>query len=39
VAPLLGWNETEQARQIAACQAIHDRNLAELHAPAEGIPA
>jgi glycerol-3-phosphate dehydrogenase len=39
MAPLLGWNETEQARQIAACQAIHDRNLAELHAPAEGIPA
>jgi glycerol-3-phosphate dehydrogenase len=30
MAPLLGWSDAEQARQITACQAIRDRNLAAL---------
>ncbi len=28
MAPLLGWSEPQRARQIAACRAIHDRNMA-----------
>jgi glycerol-3-phosphate dehydrogenase len=28
MAPLLGWDEAERARQIAACKAVRDRNLA-----------
>ena len=38
MAPLLGWSLPEQARQVAACQAVHAGNLAELHAPVE-VPA
>jgi glycerol-3-phosphate dehydrogenase len=30
MAPLLGWSEVDEARQIAACRAIHDGNLANL---------
>jgi glycerol-3-phosphate dehydrogenase len=28
MAPLLGWDDRERARQIAACRRIHDRNMA-----------
>jgi len=28
MAPLLGWSDADQTRQIAACRAIHDRNTA-----------
>jgi glycerol-3-phosphate dehydrogenase len=28
MAPLLGWSDAEQARQVAACHAIHHRNMA-----------
>jgi glycerol-3-phosphate dehydrogenase len=28
MAPLLSWNDAERDRQIAACRAIHDRNMA-----------
>jgi glycerol-3-phosphate dehydrogenase len=27
MAPLMGWHDADQARQIAACRAIHDRNM------------
>jgi glycerol-3-phosphate dehydrogenase len=30
MAALLGWDTAEQARQVAGCQAIHDRNLSAL---------
>jgi glycerol-3-phosphate dehydrogenase len=32
MAPLLGWDGAEQARQAAACRAIHDRNMANIAA-------
>ncbi len=32
MAPLLGWSATEAARQVAACQAIYDGNMAGLRA-------
>lgn len=35
MAPLLGWSEAEQARQIEACLAIRRQTLAGLQAPAE----
>ena len=28
MAPLLGWDEAEGARQIASCEAVRDRNMA-----------
>ncbi|HXQ13932.1 MAG TPA: glycerol-3-phosphate dehydrogenase/oxidase [Caulobacteraceae bacterium] len=28
MAPLLGWSAAERDRQVAACRAIHDRNMA-----------
>jgi glycerol-3-phosphate dehydrogenase len=28
MAPLLGWSDAERAQQVAACRAIHDRNMA-----------
>jgi glycerol-3-phosphate dehydrogenase len=30
MAPLLGWSPADQAAQVAACRAIHDRNMAAL---------
>ena len=30
MAHLLGWSETEQARQVAACRTIHETSLAAL---------
>ncbi|HEY1750498.1 MAG TPA: glycerol-3-phosphate dehydrogenase/oxidase [Caulobacteraceae bacterium] len=38
MAPLLGWSAADEARQVAACQAIRARNLAEL-SPVEAAPA
>ncbi len=40
MAPLLGWSDAEQARQIAHCQALYARDRACLHlAPASGVSA
>ncbi len=30
MAPLMGWNDVERGRQVAACRAIHLRNMAAL---------
>jgi len=32
MAPLLGWSDAEQARQIAHCGSIHNKNLAAVRA-------
>jgi len=33
MAPLLGWSQAEEARQIAHCVAIHERDMAALRSP------